>query len=109
VLIDAQGYIDGIGPASNMPRWMARLGVSLLQTFFLRDLAGKMAYHDKSKFATRSAVRIGRLHTFCGGWADAKVAFIQSGGYRMMSKNVGSLPLSISRVHPNNLWFVCER
>jgi hypothetical protein len=90
VLIDAQGYIDGIGPTAAAPRWVAGLGTRLLRTVFLRNLANKMAYFDKEKFATDDAMRIGRLHTFAKGWLEAKVAFIKSGGYKDISKRVRS-------------------
>ena len=31
VLVDAQGYIDGIGPMSEMPRFLADIGVAVLK------------------------------------------------------------------------------
>ena len=95
VLIDAQGYIDGIGPASQAPRWVSKLGVSFLRTTFLRGIANKMAYHDVEQFATQDALLTGRLHTFARGWLEAKVAFIQSGGYVGIAKRVCSSPSSI--------------
>lgn len=88
VLIDAQGYIDGIGPAANAPRWVSKLGVQFLRTTFLRNSANKLAYHDKEQFATNDAMLIGRLHTCCPGWLEAKCAFIQSGGYKGIAKTV---------------------
>lgn len=39
-----------------------------------------MAYHDKKRFATDDAMRIGRLHTHLPGWTDANVQFMRSGG-----------------------------
>lgn len=69
VLIDAQGFIDGIGPMSSLPRPLAVAGVSVLRTEQLREAANQMAYFNKQKFATADARRVGRLHTFCpGGW-----------------------------------------
>ena len=47
-----------------------------------------MAYHDVKTFATDDAMRIGRLHTFMPGWLEAKVAFIQSGGYVGIAERV---------------------
>ena len=41
--------------------------MQVLQTFWLRAMAGKMAYYDKERFATDDAVRIGRLHTLMPG------------------------------------------
>jgi pimeloyl-ACP methyl ester carboxylesterase len=40
-----------------------------------------MAYYDKARYATDDAMRVGRLHTHLPGWADANVAWMQSGGY----------------------------
>lgn len=41
----------------------------------------KAAYYDKPTYATKDAVRVGRLHTFLPGWMEANVAFMRSGGY----------------------------
>ena len=49
VLLDAQGFIDGIGPMANLPRPLAALGVKVLKTEGLRQAANKVAYHDKAK------------------------------------------------------------
>ena len=87
VLIDAQGYIDGLGPAAKGPTWLTKLGVRFLRTVFLRSIANKTAYFD-AKLATDDAMRIGRVHTFEPGWLEAKVAFIKSGGYKGLSRRV---------------------
>lgn len=86
VLIDAQGFIDGIGPMASLPRPFAMLGVSVLRTVPLRQAANKMAYFNKELHATDDALKIGRLHTFLPGWADANCAFMQSGGYSILDK-----------------------
>ena len=86
VLVDAQGFIDGIGPMSSMPRFLSVLGVQVLKSVGLRQMANKMAYFDKEKYATDDAMRIGRLHTHLDGWTDANVTFMQSGGYAVSSK-----------------------
>lgn len=86
MLIDAQGFIDGIGPMAKLPRFFATLGVSVLKTEGLRMAANKMAYFNKEKFATNDAMKIGRLHTHLPGWLDANVAFMRSGGYSISSK-----------------------
>ena len=91
VLVDAQGFIDGIGPMSSMPRFLSELGVQVLKSVALRQMANKMAYFDKVKYATDDAMRIGRLHTHAPGWSQANVAFMQSGGYAVSSK-VGMVP-----------------
>mmetsp|Transcript_10431 Transcript_10431/g.29691 ORF Transcript_10431/g.29691 Transcript_10431/m.29691 type:complete len:387 (+) Transcript_10431:51-1211(+) len=84
VLVDAQGFIDGIGPMASLPRPLAMLGVSVLKTVPLRQAANKMAYFDKNLYATEDAMRVGRLHTHMPGWADANCAFMQSGGYSIL-------------------------
>ncbi|EFJ48735.1 hypothetical protein VOLCADRAFT_80939 [Volvox carteri f. nagariensis] len=90
VLIDGQGFIDGIGRMSSAPRWLLWLGVRVLQSVPLRQAANKasrwMAYFDKERFATEDAMRIGRLHTHLPGWLDANIAFMRSGGYAISSK-----------------------
>lgn len=86
VLVDAQGFIDGIGPMSSMPRFLSIIGVQVLKSVGLRQMANKMAYFNKEKYATDDAMRIGRLHTHLDGWTDANVAFMQSGGYAVSSK-----------------------
>ncbi|PSC68832.1 hypothetical protein C2E20_7602 [Micractinium conductrix] len=86
VLIDAQGFIDGIGPMASMPRFLSQLGVRVLRTVPLRQMANKMAYFDKERYATDDAMRIGRLHTHLPGWEDANVAFMQSGGYAVSAR-----------------------
>jgi len=91
VLVDAQGFIDGIGPMSSMPRFLSEIGVQVLKSVALRQMANKMAYFDKAKYATDDAMRIGRLHTHAPGWSQANVAFMQSGGYAV-SRKVGMVP-----------------
>ncbi|GLC42581.1 hypothetical protein PLESTB_001116100 [Pleodorina starrii] len=86
VLIDGQGFIDGIGQMSSAPRPLLWLGVKVLQSVPLRQAANKLAYHDKARFATEDAMRIGRLHTHLPGWLDANIAFMRSGGYAISSK-----------------------
>lgn len=81
VLIDAQGFIDGIGPLAKMPRFLSVLGVQVLRSVPLRQMANTMSYYDKQRYATQDALKIGRLHTFMPGWLDANVAFMSSGGY----------------------------
>ena len=66
ILIDSQGFIDGIGPMANLPRPLARLGVSVLRSVPLRQLANNMAYYN-NEFASDDAMRVGRLHTFLSG------------------------------------------
>lgn len=86
ILVDAQGFIDGIGPLASMPRFLSVLGVQLLRSVPLRQMANQMAYCDKKKYATDDAMRIGRLHTHLPGWTDANVAFMRSGGYSVSAR-----------------------
>ena len=86
ILVDAQGFIDGIGPLASMPRFLSVLGVQILRSVPLRQMANKMAYNDKKKYATDDAMRIGRLHTHLPGWTDANVAFMRSGGYSVSTR-----------------------
>ena len=47
MLLDAQGFIDGIGPMASLPRPLAAAGVWVLRTKGLRMAANRMAYHDQ--------------------------------------------------------------
>ena len=86
ILVDAQGFIDGIGPLASMPRFLSVLGVQILRSVPLRQMANQMAYCDKKRYATDDAMRIGRLHTHLPGWTDANVAFMRSGGYAVSTR-----------------------
>lgn len=86
VLVDAQGFIDGIGPLATMPRFLSRLGVDVLRSVPLRQYANQLAYHDKSTYATNDAMLIGRLHTHAPWWSDTTIAFMQSGGYAVSGR-----------------------
>ena len=86
ILVDAQGFIDGIGPLASMPRFLSVLGVQILRSVPLRQMANKMAYHDKEKYSTEDAMKIGRLHTHLPGWTSANVAFMRSGGYAVSTR-----------------------
>ncbi|KAI2497686.1 Serine aminopeptidase [Fragilaria crotonensis] len=86
ILIDAQGFVDGIGPMASMPTPLASLGVQVLKSVPLRSSANQMSYFDKASFATNDAVRIGRLHCLQDGWSEALVSFMQSGGFSPSAK-----------------------
>lgn len=86
VLIDAQGFVDGIGPMAMMPKAIAKIGVEVLKSVPLRSSANQMSYFDKETFATDEAVTIGRLHCLREGWSDALVSFMQSGGFSPSEK-----------------------
>jgi hypothetical protein len=82
VLINSQGYIDGIGFGSKAPRFVSELGLRVLKSDQLRRAATKVGFHNKA-LATEDAFRAGRVHIFNEGWMDAKVAYIKSNGYNV--------------------------
>jgi len=81
IMIDAQGFTDGIGPPSLLPPFLARLGVKVLKSEGLRESANQMSYFDKEQFATDDALKVGRIHCLQEGWEDAQLSFIKSGGF----------------------------
>jgi pimeloyl-ACP methyl ester carboxylesterase len=85
ILIDAQGFVDGIGPMASLPTPLAQLGIQVLQSIPLRSSANQMSYYDKETYATDDAVRIGRYHILQQGekeWSNALLSFMKSGGFR---------------------------
>lgn len=86
IMIDAQGFTDGIGPPSLLPPFLARLGVKVLKSEGLRESANKMSYYDKETFATDDALKTGRIHCFQEGWEEAQLSFIKSGGFYPVQK-----------------------
>lgn len=88
VLIDAQGFVDGVGPMSMLPKFLAQAGVAVLKSVPLRSSANQMSYFDKETFATDDAVVIGRLHCVQQGdkWNNAMVSFMKSGGFSPSAK-----------------------
>ncbi len=97
VLIDAQGFVDGIGPMSFLPAPLARAGIKVLQSVPLRNSANQMSYYNPDTYATEDALNVGRLHCLRDGWEDGMLSFMQSGGFRPKAKvskiNVPSLVL----------------
>jgi len=85
ILVDAQAYIDGAA-MTGQPRFLQNLGVAVLKSKPLRMFANKIAYADPQKFGTEDAMRIGRLHTVTGGWEDAMIGFMNSGGYALSTE-----------------------
>jgi pimeloyl-ACP methyl ester carboxylesterase len=86
ILIDAQGFVDGVGPMAALPKPLAKLGVGVLRSVPLRNSANQMSYFDKETFATEEAQVIGRLHCMRKGWSDAMVSFMLSGGFTPSTK-----------------------
>ena len=76
ILIDAQGFVDGVGPMALLPKPLAKIGVGVLRSIPLRNMANQMSYYDKEKFATDDAQVIGRLHCLRDGWSDAMVRWV---------------------------------
>jgi pimeloyl-ACP methyl ester carboxylesterase len=86
VLIDAQGFVDGVGPMALLPKPLAQAGVAVLKSVPLRNSANQMSYYDVDTYATEEAQMIGRLHCLRSGWSDAMVNFMQSGGFKPSTK-----------------------
>jgi len=86
VLLDAQGFVDGIGPMSFLPSPLARLGIQVLKSEPLRESANQMSYFDKEQFATEDALKVGRMHCLRDGWEEGMLSFMQSGGFRPKEK-----------------------
>ena len=92
ILMDAQGFVDGVGMMASLPTSLAKLGVNVLQSVPLRSSANQMSYFDKATFATDEAVTVGRLHCLREGWNEALVNFMKSGGFAP-SKLVPQVPV----------------
>ncbi|KAJ7549163.1 hypothetical protein O6H91_07G043000 [Diphasiastrum complanatum] len=85
VLIDAQGYSEGLGHMANLPRILAYAGVAVLKNVLLRTYANRLIYSNISWRNLIDAMRIGRLHCLMPSWEDATVDFMLSGGYNVAS------------------------
>ena len=70
VLLNAQGFVDGIGPMSYLPVPIARLGIRVLKSELLHCSANRMSYYDVESYAMEDALRVGRLHM---GGRDAQL------------------------------------
>lgn len=86
VLIDAQGFVDGVGPMAKLPKFLAEAGVQVLKSVPLRNSANNMSYFDTEQYATEDALKVGRLHCLQDGWSDALVSFMLSGGFSPSAK-----------------------
>jgi len=86
VFLDAQGFVDGTGPVVSMlPKPLAKLGVGVLKSEWLRESANQMSYFDKA-FATEDALKVGRMHCLQEGWEDSLLSFMSSGGFKPKNK-----------------------
>mmetsp|Transcript_15679 Transcript_15679/g.23151 ORF Transcript_15679/g.23151 Transcript_15679/m.23151 type:complete len:413 (-) Transcript_15679:599-1837(-) len=86
IFIDAQGFIDGIGPMAALPNFLAKIGIEVLKSEPLRDSANQMSYYDKEAYATEDALKVGRYHCLREGWDDAFLSFMKSGGFSPSKK-----------------------
>lgn len=86
ILIDAQGYIDGVGEMATMPDFLSKLGLNVLKSWPLRSYANRISYSDPVRFATADAVRVGKLHCEMDTWLDASLSFMKSGGFRVTDR-----------------------
>eukprot|EP00466_Bigelowiella_natans_P007344 jgi/Bigna1/90806/estExt_fgenesh1_pg.C_800009 len=78
VLIDAQAYIDGV---QSPPEFMMNIGLNVLRSEPLRQIANVQSYYDKDTYATKDAMLIGRLHTYMPNWKTYNKQWMQGGGY----------------------------
>lgn len=92
VLINSQGYIDGIGIGSKAPQWISKLGLGVLKSDPLRRAATKVGFHKKEEHGTEDAVRAGAIHTYNDGWMEAKLAYIKSNGLSVDAEKVCATP-----------------
>ena len=86
VFIDAQGFVDGVGPMAMLPKFLAEAGVQVLKSVPLRNSANQMSYFDTETYATEDALKVGRFHCLQDGWSDALVSFMLSGGFSPSAK-----------------------
>ncbi|BBN17429.1 hypothetical protein MPTK1_7g14470 [Marchantia polymorpha subsp. ruderalis] len=86
VLIDAQGFAEGVGNMATIPKFMAYAGIALLKSVPLRSYAFYLAFAKTTMSAIADGMRVGRLHCLVPGWADSSVNFMLSGGYNVASK-----------------------
>eukprot|EP00667_Euglena_gracilis_P007760 EG_transcript_7842 len=77
ILVAPQCFIDGV-PA--LPTFLAKLGVQLLKSKWLRGQVTKQAYNTTEY---GDAMLIGRLHTLMDRYDESAISFIQSGGYKV--------------------------
>lgn len=83
VLVDAQGYTEGVGEMATLPKLLAYIGVALLKSVPLRLYANTLIFTKATYDFLLDSMRVGRLHCLMPGWADATVSFMLSGGYNV--------------------------
>eukprot|EP00468_Gymnochlora_sp_CCMP2014_P004770 CAMPEP_0167766900 /NCGR_PEP_ID=MMETSP0110_2-20121227/15677_1 /TAXON_ID=629695 /ORGANISM="Gymnochlora sp., Strain CCMP2014" /LENGTH=600 /DNA_ID=CAMNT_0007655131 /DNA_START=240 /DNA_END=2042 /DNA_ORIENTATION=- len=83
VLMDAQAYIDGV---QTPPEIFMDLGLNVLKSRPLRQIANVQSYCDRDKYATEDAVRIGMLHTYLPNWKEYNKKWMRGGGYSLSKR-----------------------
>ncbi|CAM6098999.1 unnamed protein product [Calypogeia fissa] len=86
ILIDAQGFSEGVGNLATFPKVLAYAGIALLKSVPLRSYANYLAFSKVTMAALFDGMRVGRFHTLVNGWSDASVSFMLSGGYNVTSR-----------------------
>ncbi|EFJ37333.1 hypothetical protein SELMODRAFT_403595 [Selaginella moellendorffii] len=86
VLIDAQGYAEGLGNLTTSPRSLLYAGAAVLKSVPLRAYANLLIFKGLNYSSLMDLIRVGRLHCLMPGWADALVDFMISGGYNVVSQ-----------------------
>jgi len=81
VLVDAQGFKDGLGVLQYLPEFIIKPLLEVLRSVPLRQSANKMSYFNKDNFATEDALKVGRLHCFKEDWISGNLTFIKAGGF----------------------------
>ena len=64
-----------------MPSFFLPLSVAVLKSRWLRTVANRLSYYDKS-LGDEDAITVGTLHTDVPGWAEAQISFIKSSGFQ---------------------------
>ena len=82
VLINVQGFVDGIGPMPFLSAPLDCAGIKVLKLLPLRNFANKMSYFNPDMYVTDNALQVSRLHCLRDGWEDGMLGFMQSGGFR---------------------------
>ncbi|XP_052172000.1 uncharacterized protein LOC127787949 isoform X3 [Diospyros lotus] len=85
VLIDASVYSEGTGNMKTLPKVVAYAGVYLLKSIPLRFYATYLAFNGLPFNTCLDWTNVGRLHCLLPWWEEASVAFMNSGGYNVIS------------------------
>ncbi|KAK9052191.1 hypothetical protein SSX86_028819 [Deinandra increscens subsp. villosa] len=86
ILIDASVYAEGTGSLSQLPKFVAYAGVSVLKSLPLRFFATNLTINSLAFDTCLDWMRIGRLHCLLPWWEDATVDFMKSGGYNVTAQ-----------------------